>query len=310
MTDAGTLAPIALFAYNRPLHLRRTVEALAENALAGKSELFVFLDGPREESDRVLSDEIRKYVSSLSAFRSVSLVERDKNIGLAASIIAGVSQTLETYESIIVIEDDIVTSPFFLQYMNDALSTYRQDDAVASIHGFVYDIEGLPETFFLKGADCWGWATWRRAWRAFESDGKRLLRGLEEGRLLHDFDLDGAAHYTQMLRDQIEGRNDSWAIRWHASAFLKGMLTLHPGRSLIRNIGLDGSGTHCHNVPAHLQVEAGNRPLCVERLPVLENTVARKRIVDFLRGQSLPDRSSGGILSRMIGYLRSVFFVK
>ena len=310
MTEAGTLAPIALFAYNRPQHLRQTVEALAKNALAGDSELFVFLDGPREESDRALGDEIRKYVSSLSAFRSVSLVDQDKNIGLAASIVAGVSQTLEAYESVIVVEDDIATSPFFLRYMNDALSVYRYDDAVASIHGFVYEMEGLPETFFLKGADCWGWATWRRAWRVFDSDGRRLLRDIEKGGLQREFDLDGAAHYTQMLRDQIDGRNDSWAIRWHASAFLRGMLTLHPGRSLVRNIGLDGSGTHCHNVPAHLLVEAGDRPLRVDRLPVVENTEARKKIVDFLRAQSLPCCNGEGVLSRVIRYLRSVLFVK
>jgi hypothetical protein len=308
--DTRGLAPIALFAYNRPQHLRQTVEALAANALAAESELFVFLDGLRNESDRVLGGEIREYVSSINIFQSVSLIEQDQNIGLAASIIGGVSRMLESYEAVIVMEDDIVTSPFFLRYMNEALCAYRDDEAVASIHGFVYDIKGLPETFFLRGADCWGWATWRRAWRFFEADGTRLLRGLEERKLLREFDLDGASHYTQMLRDQIEGRNDSWAIRWHASAFLKGMLTLYPGRSLVRNIGLDGSGTHCHDVPAHLSVEADNCPVCVNRLPVSENTEVRKRIVDFLRNQSTSRPDGGGILPQVINYLRSVFFVK
>ncbi len=288
MISALGLAPIALFAYNRPQHLRRTVEALAVNALAAESELFVFLDGPRNEDDRALGDEIREYISSIDAFRSVSLIEQGQNIGLAASIIGGVSRMLESHESVIVMEDDIVTSPFFLRYMNEALSTYRDDEAIASIHGFVYDIKGLPETFFLKGADCWGWATWRRAWRVFEADGRRLLRDLEERKLLREFDLDGASHYAQMLRDQIEGRNDSWAIRWHASAFLKGMLTLHPGRSLVRNIGLDGSGTHCLEVPAHLKVAAVAEPVCVERLPIIEGKAARKQIIDFLRSQSAP----------------------
>ncbi|GAT31995.1 hypothetical protein TSACC_2392 [Terrimicrobium sacchariphilum] len=283
------------------------MEALAKNTIARGSALFVFLDGPRNEDDRGLGGEIREYVSSIDGFQSVSLVEQSENIGLAASIIRGVSGMLERHESVIVMEDDLVTAPFFLQYMNDALTTYRDDEAVASIHGFVYDIKGLPETFFLKGADCWGWATWRRAWRVFESDGNRLLQGLQERGLLNEFDLDGAASYTQMLRDQIEGRNDSWAIRWHASAFLKDMLTLHPGRSLVRNIGLDGSGTHCHDVPAHLLVEADSRPLCVDRLPVSENTRARKRIIDFLRDQLLPHYTNGGIFLRVIKYLKSVF---
>ncbi len=122
--------------------------------------------------------------------------------------------------------------------MNDAINIYREDDKVACIHGFVYEMKGLPETFFLRGADCWGWATWRRAWKAFESDGNRLLRDIEDRGLQHEFDLDGTVHYTQMLREQIEGRNDSWAIRWHASAFLKGMLTLHP---VARLFGISGS---------------------------------------------------------------------
>ncbi|PTX96914.1 glycosyl transferase [Spartobacteria bacterium LR76] len=310
MTRVYTPAPIALFAYNRPQHLRRTVEALAANALAPESKLFVFLDGPKNDGDKAISADIRAYVASIGAFQSVSLVEQEKNIGLAASIIGGVSRMLETYESVIVMEDDIVTSPFFLRYMNDAINIYRDDEAVACIHGFVYEMKGLPETFFLRGADCWGWATWQRAWRAFESDGNRLLREIEDRGLQHEFDLDGTVHYTQMLREQIEGRNDSWAIRWHASAFLKGMLTLHPGRSLVRNIGLDGSGTHCHNVPAHLLVDAKSRSVNVARLPLKENLQARNRIVSFLRRQSRSRDCAAGVFSRAIRRLRSVFFLK
>lgn len=310
MTKHCPLAPIALFAYNRPQHLRRTAEALAANELAGESDLFVFLDGPKGESDRAAVEEVRSYVSSIRGFRSVSLSEQQANLGLADSLIGGVSRMLEHHESVIVLEDDIVTSPFFLRYMNDALETYRRDGSVAGIHGFVYELAGLPETFFLRGADCWGWATWRRAWDVFDSDGVRLLQELRDRSLLHEFDLEGAMAYTQMLRDQIEGRNNSWAIRWHASAFLKGMLTLHPGRSLIRNIGLDGSGTHCQNAPSHLEVEAAPCPVHVERLPLVENQSARARIIDYLRDQAAPRVQADGLISRALSFLRSALSFK
>lgn len=304
VVEVQALAPIALFAYNRPQHLRRTVEALAANPLAAESELFVFLDGPRNEDDRTLGGEIREYVSSIDAFQSVSLIEQDRNIGLAASIIGGVSRMFERHEVVIVVEDDILTSPFFLRYMNEALRAYRDDEAVASVHGFVYEIKGLPETFFLRGADCWGWATWRRAWRVFDSDGARLLQELKDRDLIDEFDLHRAMPYTQMLLDQIEGRNNSWAIRWHASAFLKGMMTLHPGRSLIRNIGLDGSGTHCQDVPAHLDVMAASSPVRVDRIPLMENQSAKAKIIEFLQNQATPQIEADSLISRVFRFLR------
>lgn len=310
MITAYQLAPIALFAYNRPQHLRRTVEALAGNALAAESELFVFLDGPKNDSDRILNSEIRDYVLSLNEFLSVSLIEQEQNLGLAASITGGVSRLLETHESVIVMEDDILTSPFFLRYMNDALNAYRNERTVASVHGFMYEVAGLPETFFLKGADCWGWATWSRAWQVFDANGERLLESLITEGLVEGFDLDGAMPNTQMLRDQISSRNDSWAIRWHASTFRKGMLTLHPGRSLVQNIGLDGSGTHCLDVPPHLDVRAAAGPVCVERLPIAENAMARKSIIEFLRTQSPKRVGKTGLISRIIRALGVEKFIR
>jgi len=310
VTERRLFAPVALFAYNRPGHLRQTVEALAANELSCETDLFIFLDGPKSDADKLAVDEIRGYVSSIRVFRSVSLSEQQANLGLADSIIGGVSRMLEQYESVIVLEDDIVTSPFFLRYMNNALETYRWDDLVAGVHGFVYELEGLPETFFLRGADCWGWATWRRAWDVFDSDGARLLQKLRDRRLLDEFDLEGAMAYTRMLRDQIEGRNNSWAIRWHASAFLKGMLTLHPGRSLIRNIGLDGSGTHCQNAPSHLEVEAAPCAVRVERLPLVEDQSARARIISYLRDQAAPRVQADGLISRALSFLRSTISFK
>jgi hypothetical protein len=130
--------------------------------------------------------------------------------------------------------------------MNEALEKYEKNGRVISAHGYVYPVKGtLPETFFLKGADCWGWATWKRAWDLFEPDGRKLFGALKQQGLIRRFDYNGAYPYTKMLSRQIAAKNDSWAIRWYASALLHDKFTLYPGKSLVHNIGNDNSGTHC-----------------------------------------------------------------
>ena len=169
-------APIALFTFNRPNHTRQTVEALARNDLAAESELFVFSDGPRTPAESPAIESVREYIRKTTGFRSVSLICRPNNLGLSRSIISGVSQICDRYGAVIVVEDDIVTSPFFLRYMNDALRVYRDTPEVVCVHGYVYTTgSSLPETFFIRGADCWGWATWTRGWKIFEKDGAFLL---------------------------------------------------------------------------------------------------------------------------------------
>src|SRR5262249_35869456 len=156
---------------------------------------------------------------------------RERNFGLAQSIVQGVSGTVAQHGRIIVLEDDMVTSPHFLTYMNQALDKYADEARVVSIHGYVYPVEQpLPETFFLPGADCWGWATWKRGWSCFNPDGQFLLNELKRQKLIRDFDFNGAFPYSEMLQAQIKGANDSWAVRWYASALLAGKLTLYPGR--------------------------------------------------------------------------------
>jgi hypothetical protein len=239
------LSPVAVFAYNRPVHFQSSLGALSENVLATQSDVFVYLDGPKNESDCIANKKIKEICNSTNRFKNLTVIPRDRNLGLAASIISGVTEMCESYGRVIVLEDDLVISPFFLTYMNDALEVYQNDEVVASIHGYVYPVKGvLPETFFLRGADCWGWGTWKRAWNHFKSDGRYLLSKLREQDLVAEFNFGGFAGNIEMLEDQIAGRNNSWAIRWHASAFLKNMLTLYPGRSLVHNIGFDDSGTH------------------------------------------------------------------
>lgn len=240
-------SPIALFVYNRCEHTRKTIESLKNNIFAAESNLFIFSDAAKNKEDACAVQLVRDYIKSINGFKSVTIVEREENFGLARSIIDGVSLIVNEYGRIIVLEDDMVTSPFFLKYMNDGLRLYDKNENVASIHAYVYPIDGLPETFFMRGADCWGWATWRDRWAMFEADGALLLSELKRKSLAKYFDLNGAYPFTQMLSDQISGKNNSWAIRWHASVFLKNKFTLYPGRSLVLNIGNDNSGTHCGN---------------------------------------------------------------
>ncbi|MDP8568089.1 glycosyltransferase family 2 protein [Methylophilus aquaticus] len=240
-------APIALFVYNRLLHTQNTVQALKSNPLSSETNLIIFSDGPRSSEQSKKVESVRSFIKSIDGFKSIKIVERDCNYGLANSIIDGVTKVCSEFGKVIVLEDDIVTSNYFLTYMNDALNHYKNNKKVASIHGYIYPTQGLPETFFLRGADCWGWATWNEKWELFNSDGAQLLDGLKKQKLLKRFDFNGSYPYSRMLEDQIAGKNDSWAIRWHASAFLNNLYTLYPGKSLVENIGNDGSGTHFSN---------------------------------------------------------------
>jgi hypothetical protein len=278
-------APIALFVYNRLWHTKQTIASLLKNELAEVSELFVFSDGPKNNETTRGVEETRSYLRTLQGFKAVTIIEREVNFGLAKSIITGVTQILDKFDSVIVVEDDLVTSPFFLRYMNDALDLYKDEIEVISVHGYIWPVKKkLPDTFFLRGADCWGWGTWKRAWKLFEPDGKKLLAELESRKLTRDFDFNGGYPYTKMLRDQIKGRNNSWAIRWSASAFLLEKLTLFPGESYVNNIGNDDSGTHSRSsskkdYETSLKLTA---PKLVKLKPV-EDTGARKIIEEHFQ---------------------------
>jgi hypothetical protein len=203
---------------------------------------------------------------------------------------------------VIVLEDDLVTAPYFLRYMNEALALYENDAAVGSIHGYWYPVDcTVPETFFLRGASCWGWATWWRAWQSFEPDGQKLLSELQRRNLTRSFDLEHAIAYTRMLQNQIAGRNDSWAIRWHASMFLQQCLQLSPGTSLVRNIGFDGTGTHCVESDAYT-VELAAHPVVLDRIPLRESNEARAALIRYYRSTrpSIAARAVGR-LRRMVG---------
>ena len=277
-----SLAPIALFTYNRPRHTAQTVEALLANELAAQSDLYVFSDGAKSAEDAPQVGAVRRYLDRLDGFRSITITKRSRNMGLAESIIAGVTEVCSLAGKIIVLEDDLLTSPHFLSFMNESLDLYENDPEVIAISSYVYPHRvHLPETFFIRGADCWGWATWQRGWNMFNPDATSLFDELVSRDLTTEFDF-RYYPYTRLLQMQILGQIDSWAIRWYASAFLRDKLTLYPGTSLVQNIGFDGSGTHSHSSSLLLGPTSDKR-VTVRRLPFAEDGLARREFERYFR---------------------------
>ena len=240
-----TFAPIALFVYNRPQHTARTIKFLQQNELALESRLFIFSDGAKSDVDRNSVEEVRELIKGVDGFKSVEIIERKENMGLANSIIAGVTKLTKDYGQVIVFEDDLISSPYTLTYFNESLDKYRNEDKVMHIGAYMYHLKenSLPETFFYRAATSWGWATWSRAWQHFEADIDKLMTQFDATKK-RAFSIEHTMNFWKQMQDFKNGKNNSWAIRWYASIFLKGGLTLNPSQSLVNNIGHDGSGIH------------------------------------------------------------------
>lgn len=283
-------SPIALFVYNRPWHTEMTVQALQKNSLASASDLIIFSDGPKTEAASESVKQVRKYLKTIAGFKSVTIHESAQNIGLAKAIIDGVEKVLSKYDSIIVLEDDLITSPYFLSFMNDALCVYERQDNVVCINAYMYPVGvELPETFFLRGADCQGWATWRRGWKLFNHDGRSLLRELQQRNLIYDFNYNNSYSFSRILDHQQKGLVNSWAIRWYASAFLKDKLTLYPKKSLIKNIGFDNSGSNSSDWDKkRYETELPPGPIRVVEMRAEEDAAARSILAGYFRRTRKP----------------------
>jgi len=300
-------APVILFAYNRPWHTLQTLQSLKKNVLASESTLFIYIDGPKKEASdeqRNKIDEVKQICGQEKWCGEVQIIQSEDNKGLSASVMSGVTEIVNRYGKVIVLEDDLVSDIYFLKFMNDTLEMYEKDESVVSVTGYIYPIpEKLPETFFLKGADCWGWATWKRAWDLLELDGKMLLSELNEKKLANDFNFYETYPYTQMLEDQVQGKNNSWAILWYASAYLKNKFTLYPGFSLIQNIGNDNSGTHSHNTDK-FHVKLQSRPVEIKKQDVTEDVSAKKKISHFF--ESLKEEKKPGFMDHLKNRFRRI----
>lgn len=280
-------APIVLFVYNRLDHTKKTIQALQENFLAEDSELYIYADAAKTAAASAAVDMVRSYLKTVTGFRKVHVEIRETNLGVDENVILGVTEVINKNGRIIVLEDDLVTSRYFLKYMNEALEFYQNEERVISIHGYTYPVkEKLKETFFLKGADCWGWATWKRGWDLIELDGQKLLEQFTDEQLKTVFNFENTYPYMDALQQQAEGNTKHWDIRWYASAFLRGKLTLYPGHSLVKNIGHDASGTHC-GVSNVYDIELAHSPVNVQT-EIVPDEQAYHAFAGFLRDIAPP----------------------
>lgn len=277
-----SLSPILLFVYNRPEHTRLTLEALRKNHLSDSSSLYIFSDGYRNETDREEVIKVRELIRSVEGFAAIHIEEKSENVGLARNIIEGVTGVVNEHGKVIVLEDDLITSPYFLTFMNNVLDRYEQEEKIAHVQGFCFPLQGLPDAFLIKWTGSWGWATWKRAWDLFNPDGEALLTEIMKKKLNREFDFNGNYPFTRMLRRQVNGENDSWAIRWNASLFLNNRLSVNAGKSLVQNIGFDGSGRHSgrdeiYTTPLHMSALSSEIPR------IEENMIARKAFEKYYR---------------------------
>lgn len=275
------IAPIALFTYNRLLHTQRTINALRNNRLASQSELIVYSDGPADQDTEHEVKQVREYLRGIAGFASVRIVEHDRNYGLAKSITEGVTEICERYGRVIVLEDDLVTSSHFLDFMNLALQHYEHTKEVWHVSGWNYPIDarGLDDAFLYRTMNCWGWATWADRWNHFDKDPERLVHEWDEPKI-YKFNLDGAHNFWNQVIRNHQGNISTWAIFWYATIFENGGLCLNPARSYVQNIGIDGTGINC-GTSNRYTTGITDRPVTDFPEELVENSVALNLIREF-----------------------------
>jgi GR25 family glycosyltransferase involved in LPS biosynthesis len=288
------LAPVVLFAYNRPQLLRKTLESLAANELAQETELYVYADGPKENADAHALENIRKVralVREKNWCGKVTLIESEKNKGLATSIIEGVTQIVNAHSKIIVVEDDVLLSRYFLRFMNDALEQHKDDANVQSIGSWNYfcDPALLKDNFFYRFPDSIAWATFDRAWKLFEKDSDRAMKRIAESGRAARFDGElNYPYFSNMLKLQAEGKISSWAIRWTATGIIHNMLSFFPRQTLSVHIGFGDDATHERMEDYNTGLVLATAPQEVKRIPVEENVTAIAQWRKFVREHFVP----------------------
>lgn len=286
------LAPVIVFAYNRPIHLLRTLDALAKNTLADQSDLYIFCDGAKEKAtdeQKQMIQRVRQVAHAAAGFKKLHVVERPKNVGLMDNIVGAVTDIVNQYGRVIVFEDDMLTSPGTLQYFNDALETYKDEEKVMHVVSYMFPHRWpLPETFFYTvpypGG---GWATWARAWKYYPESIDELYDYWQDKWSCFNYWNHIGTDLVNQLVDNYKGTLRTWFIRWYAVMLKMGGLTLYPGKSLVTNIGFDGTGDNC--------VRFEHNPYYIERLApsikvekkkcIKENKLAAHEIYAFHAGR-------------------------
>jgi len=301
------LAPIAIFAYKRPEHLRCTLDSLKRCEGFANSKIMLFADGPKTQSE--LDDvEATRRIAQAQLGLQAEYHFREKNAGLAASIIDGVTEVTRRFGRAIVLEDDLELSPNFLTYVNAALNRYEEDTKVLQISGQLFDTPEFHErhtALFLPFTTSWGWGTWRRAWDRFDPLAGGWERLRVDGALRRRFNLRGCYDYSTMLERHMAGFGDSWAIRWYWSVFRNDGIVCFPPASLVRNTGLDGSGTHGRGLLRRFRNQAESRQIGHIELP--DQVIVKEQDFDLV-GKAIW-RQNGGYLGAATDVLRRRLFI-
>lgn len=289
------LAPIVLFVYNRPWHTQQTIEALQKNELTSQTELFIYSDEANNDGARENVDEVRAYLDKIDGFKKVTVIKRDKNWGSADSIIDGVTKIINEYGKIIVLEDDLVTSPYFLKFMNDALDFYADEQKVWHISGWNYPIntDDLDDVFLCRLMHCWGWATWRENWRHFEKNIDKTIDEFSKDDIKR-FNLEGIEDFWSQVILNKKGKINTWAIFWYAAIFKQNGLCLNPSQSFVENIGHDGSGVHCGELDNYKGSVSKKKNVNFIKM-LNENKMAFERIQRFYK------KSKKSLFNKIIG---------
>lgn len=298
------LAPIVLFVYNRLEHTKKTVSALKRNILSNLTDLYIYSDFGKDVSTINEVEEVRKYIHSISGFKSINIIEQTTNQGLAKSIIQGVTEVVNAHGKVIVLEDDIVTSPFFLKYMNDSLDKYCKIEKVMSISAGNYPVDLScvnSDTFFLRIPLCWGWATWKDRWKDFNRD-LSLVNSLSNSEVRY-MNFDDSHNFFQQAEFNLSGKLNTWFIFWYILAVKKNKLTLFPKERMCTNIGFDGTGQNCSKTN-EFQFESStyDRELFLNNIVIEENRQA------FIAYKKFFLRIKVNILRRVIRRGRNIFY--
>lgn len=295
-------APIIIFCYRRPDHLRKTLQSLIRCDGFDLSPIIVYSDGPKNSEQIKFVEQTREIVKFLLGDRA-EYHFRKENIGLSRSVIEGVNNVISRFDRAIVIEDDLELAPEFLNYMNHALECFACDDRIWQVSGYMFDVPQFrtrTQGLFLPMIASWGWATWKRAWHKFDP----LATGWEalesESLLRRRFNLYGAYDYATMLRKQMLGQIDSWAIRWYWTVFKANGLTVFPPITLVRNHGFDGSGSHGSGLLRNFTNTEREFPSFVPEMPEDFHEFPRLRKVVF---DSI-SKANGGALGKCVDWIR------
>jgi hypothetical protein len=284
------LAPIALFVYNRPHHTRQCLESLQANPLASESTLYIFSDAWRADATDAQMEQVklvRQLIREQQWAKEVNIIEHPHNQGFANNIINGIKAVLQEFDKIIVLEDDLVLSPYFLNYMNQALDLYQNTPQVMHISAYMYPIQSnLPSTFFFNIPSVWGWATWKHAWHYYQINSQVVYNQLVEQKKIKKFDLDNSGFFRQILEKNIQGTIHTWDIQWNATITLQDGFCLNPAQSLVQNIGLDGSGENTQANPTW-QIPKLADFIEVKPIELVENQLVRKKVKFLLQYNGL-----------------------